>query len=227
MIVELVGPAGAGKTAVLREIGRRDPQVCAGLSIDRLRFSAVMARHAIGLIPTAAELLRRNPNSWWRGALHLLRLRTMPSVLADQTASAFGAIILDEGPVFSLSRLSVFQNANRAGGRLTRDWHAALEQCVRWLDGIVWLDAPDDVLLQRIRTRDKAPIIKGGTEADLACLLTRYREAYQDVLARVRAAGGVRIIEVDTARQPSHEVAKDILAALPSMRTRAEPARDP
>jgi len=225
VIVELVGPAGAGKTAVLREIGRRDPRVRAGLSIDRLRFSAEMARHAVALLPTMLALGQRSPNSWWRGTLHLLRLRTLPSVLAHQADSAFRAIILDEGPVFSLSRLCVFQNANRTGGRITREWHAALERCVRWLDGIVWLDASDEVLLQRIRTRDKAPIIKNGTEADLARLLTQYRDAYRDVLAAVRAVGGVRIIEVDTARESSQQVADDILAALPSLRTRTEPAR--
>lgn len=210
-----MGLAGAGKSAVLRTIGRRDPGIRAGLSIDRLRFAPVLARSALALIPTLLRLERNDRHAWWRGVVTMVRLRTLPTVLAHQARSPYRVIVLDEGPVFSLTRLCVFQNANRAGGRLSREWQGALERCGAMLDGIVWLDAPDPLLLRRIQERDKAPVIKGGTTADVARLLVRYREAYHDVVTALSTRGGVPLLEIDTSRRLAEQVASDILAALP------------
>lgn len=215
LVVELVGLAGAGKTAVLRALRGSNRGIRAGLGIDRLRFAPVLAGHAIGLLPTTAELLWRRSPSPWLAAQHLLRLRTLPSVLARESASTHRAIVLDEGPVFSLSRLCVFQDASRAGGRLTTEWRAALKRSMALLDGIVWLDAAEPVLLHRIRERHKAPVIKGGTEEQVAQLLKRYRTVYQQVVNEIRLAGRATIIEVDTATHSADQVAALVLAALP------------
>lgn len=217
LILELVGPAGAGKTSVLRAIGQRDPHILAGLRIDRLRFAARMGRHAVGLAPTIAELVWRGVPSRRLAAVHLLRLRTLPAVLQRQAHSPLRAIVLDEGPVFSLSRLCVFQDADRAGGRLGAEWQAARQRALGYLDGVVWLDTSDSVLLHRIREREKE-VIRGGTEAQVARLLVRYRDVYRRLLEGVRSAGRATILEVDTATQSADAVADRILAALPPWR---------
>jgi len=227
LVVELVGLAGAGKTAVLRAIRGRDREIHAGLSIDRLRSAPWLAGYALGLIPTTAELLWRRSSFPWLAARHLLRLRTLPSVLARHSDSPHRAIVLDEGPVFSLSRLCVFQDASRAGGRLTTEWRAALKRSIAILDGIVWLDAAEPVLLRRIRERDKAPVIKDGTEEQVAQLLKRYRTVYQEVVNEIRLAGRTTIIEVDTATHSAEQVAALVLAALPLPRPTSHVAGAP
>jgi hypothetical protein len=208
---------------VLQAIRARDPRIRAGLSIDRLRFAGVLARHVIGLLPMSVELLRRRPRAWWPAMVHVLRLRTLPSVLAVATRAGHRAIVLDEGPVFSLTRLSVFQDAHRCGGRLTREWQRARTRWIDWLDGIVWLDAPDPMLVRRIREREKAHRIKGETDAEIVRFLTRYRQAFRDVLVEFRSAARARITEIDTSGRTADQVAGAVLTALPPIPPGAAP----
>jgi deoxyadenosine/deoxycytidine kinase len=198
LLVEIVGPAGAGKTALLRTLGR-EPGIRAGLRIDRSRHFLELLRHTAALAPTGLTLLRRGPASVWAGMLHLVRLRTLPSVVALAMAEETGrAVVLDEGPMFSLGRLSVFQNADRHSGALGSHWRAELERWTTLLDAVVWIDAADPVLTARIRGRAKEHRIKNLNEAAMTSFLDRYRQAYRDIFAHLRARGTVRVIELNS-----------------------------
>lgn len=214
MIVELVGPAGAGKTALLRAISARDPSVQSGLRIERLQFLPLILWYALVLAPTAVELFAENTRSWWPGVRQLVRLRTLHPALAREAGSGSRAIILDEGPLFSLTRLSVFQKADVGTGRLAREWRAELARWTNELDVVVWLDAPDHVLSERIRGRDKEHQVKDATEQEVTEFLGRYRSAYQGVLDRVHAAGRVRVVKIETHEHTTDRIADMILAAL-------------
>lgn len=214
IIVELVGPAGAGKTALLRAISARDPSVRSGLRIERLQFLPLILWHALALAPTAVELFAENTRSWWPGVRQLVRLRTLHPALARETSSGSRAIILDEGPLFSLTRLSVFQKADVGHGRLGREWRAELARWTSELDVVVWLDAPDHVLSERIRGRDKDHMVKDATEQEMTEFLGRYRSAYLGLLDRVRAAGRVRVVKIETHEHTTDHIAGIILAAL-------------
>ncbi len=217
LIVELVGPAGAGKTAALRALGQRADSVQPGLRIDRLRYLPIIIWHTLALASTGFELLEESPRSWWPGMRHLVRLRTLHAVLAREASPSHRAIILDEGPVFSLSRLSMFQNASLGNGRLARAWRTILDRWAGTLDVVIWLDAPDPVLAQRIRSRSKFHQVKEATDQQLYEFLGRYRSAYREVLARLTAAGHVRLVEMDTDGESADQAAAKILAVLERM----------
>ena len=224
LLVELVGPAGAGKTALLRTLGQ-DPRVRAGLRIDRARDLPALILNTAALLPSAVGLLAQGPASLSSGLLHLIRLRTLHGVLARAAAiETRRVLLLDEGPIFSLGRLSVFQRANEGRGRLARGWHAQLAQWSTELDAIVWIDAADEVLVERIRTRRKAHRVKEGTDRQVTTFLAQYREAYRKVLDHVKASGTIRMIEIDTTALPVDATATRVLAELerlmPESRTR-------
>ena len=225
LIVELVGPAGAGKTAALRAIGTRDGSVRAGFHLDRLRSLPMILRHTLALAPTGFGLMGENPLAWWPGMRHLLRLTTLRAVLSGRTTSStHRAVVLDEGPVFSLTRLRAFQNVSAGNGRWARSWRAALDEWANALDLVVWLDAPDPLLAQRIRRRFKAHRVKDGTEREVFEFLQRYRSAYQAVLAELSAAGHVKVVEIDTAVASADHVAGTLLTLLDRMQRPPGPA---
>lgn len=214
LIVEIVGPAGAGKTALLRTLGR-DPRVYAGVRIDRVRQFGEMLVHGAAILPIAVSLLSQGWRRWWYGLLHLVRLRTLPRAISLAAAGAEAdVILLDEGPVFSLARLSVFQQANQGEGRLADAWHAELDRWSDLLDFVIWTDAPDAVLAERIRSRLKRHQIKDGSDAEVAVFLERYRQAYREILGSLTTGKRVGMVHLDTTGLAVDVAAGRLLAEL-------------
>jgi hypothetical protein len=218
LIAELVGPAGAGKTAMLRRLGQRHTGIRAGLSIDRTRFLPALTWYALALVPTGLEVLQDDWRSTWPVMLHLLRLRTLPAVVTQEASTGPAAIVLDEGPLFSLARLSVFHRARENRARLGREWDDQLGRWSNLLDVVVWLDAPDAVLAQRIRKRLKPHRVKDDSDQAIYEFLAQYRRAYSDIRARLVSTGHTRIIDVDTSVMPAEQSVPMVLAALTSGR---------
>lgn len=225
-IIELLGPAGAGKTTVLRAIRRQDRRIRAGLRIGRIRFSLVLAGHALALVPMTVQLLLRQPRRCWDSMVHVLRLRTLSAVLTRELRTRPHAIVLDEGPLFSLTYLSVFVEAAQRTDRLGQEWRRALARWSEWLDVIIWLDAPDSVLIRRIRERGKAHRVKDQSDGEVARFLGRYREGFRDVLRSFRAAGHTRLLQIDTSARTAEEAAAALLATLPTPLTPNERTGD-
>ena len=223
MIVELVGVAGAGKTTVLNAIRQRDQTIRPWRRFERLRSLPMSIRHMVALVPTALELLRKSPRSCWACTKHLVRLRTLHTMLARETTTAHRAIILDEGPVYSLCRLRLLQQASLGNTHLPSGWRTTLAQWPGSLDVVIWLDAPDPVLMQRIRSRAKAHDVKQGTDREVFGFLERWRCTYREILAHLPAAGPVKMVEVDTARESAGQAASSVLAVVKRMR----PSRGP
>lgn len=223
-VIELVGPAGAGKTGLLRAIAQRAPTVRTGVRLDRVRTMPLVARHAITLLPATLELFFADPRSLWPALRHLGRLGAFPAELERARGSRHQTILLDEGPVFSLGRLSVFQRANEGSGWLGREWNAEVVRWSEMLTGVILLDADNEVLSQRIRNRPKHHSVKNGSEREVFGFLDRYRAAYREIVTRLTAGGRVQIVEFDTTRQPFDAIATDIVTALDRWAVRSEAA---
>lgn len=223
-VIELVGPAGAGKTGLLRAIAQRAPTVRTGVRLDRVRTMPLVARHAITLLPATLELFFADPRSLWPALRHLGRLGAFPAELERARGSRHQTILLDEGPVFSLGRLSVFQRANEGSGWLGREWNAEVVRWSEMLTGVILLDADNEVLSQRIRNRPKHHPVKNGSDREVFGFLDRYRAAYRQIVTRLTAGGRVQIVEFDTTRQPFDAIATDIVTALDRWAVRSEAA---
>ena len=223
-VIELIGPAGAGKTSLLRAIAQQTPTVRTDVRLGRLRTLPVVAWTAIALTPASLELFFTDAGLLWSGVRHLWRLGAFPSELERARGSRHHTILLDEGPLFSLGRLSVFQRASEGSGWLARAWSAQVERWSGILTGVVLLDADNETLAQRIRYRPKDHLIKTGSDREVFGFLDRYRAAYRDIVTRLTASGRVQVLEFDTASRPFEQIATDIVTALDGWAARSEAA---
>lgn len=214
LVFEIVGPAGVGKTAALQAIARLAPLIRTGVRIDRMRQLPTIAWSLLALTPALADMFLADAREFWPGLRHLSRLRTLPAEIAQAQASGHQAILLDEGPVFSLGRLSVFHHAATGRGSLARQWSHELERWSTVLSGIVYLDAKNDVLSERIRRRPKPHQVKNQSDREVNEFLDGYRAAYQVILNRLTADRRVQIVEIDTTTATIEQVAADAWTAL-------------
>lgn len=210
-VLELVGPAGSGKTTLYRALGAQCDGVVPGVPFGGLGHLRLGLSHAAHLLPA------------WLGSrdrfLDEKELRSMNYVAGWADALERGAgqgalAVFDHGPLFRLARLRAF------GPRLVESaafgrWTAlAVARWARLLDAVVWLDAPDELLAARIERRDERHRMKGSPAGDTRRFLARYRAAYDALLAELAAAGAPRPIRVDTSREAPAALAARLLATL-------------
>src|SRR6266550_2096117 len=138
LVVELVGPAGAGKSALSEHLARRPGVVRA--SIWNLPRGAWLL-NAVRSLPTLLAVGVRTRPFPWEDMRHLVRLRTLRQVLARQRAQQVPLVVLDEGPVYALAWLRLFGHQRRRGDALAPWRQRALEQWAGALDLVVTLDS--------------------------------------------------------------------------------------
>jgi hypothetical protein len=209
-LVELAGPAGAGKSATRQAL------------IARTRFRQGMiwglpARpllsNGLRLIPTFIPLWLDAYRPLWNETRHLVRLRTLREEL--QRGERRGpAIIFDEGPVFALAWLRGFGHPVMRGAAADAWWHTAFEEWARLLDLVVVLDAPDELLARRIRGRPEDHEVKRASDPEIARWMARFRQSLDWVLARLALEAGVSVLRLDTSTSTPEQLAERTLAAL-------------
>jgi energy-coupling factor transporter ATP-binding protein EcfA2 len=211
VVVELVGPAGAGKTTLAQGVSAVDPSVRAGLSLWGLPRPRLFEA-ALPLLPTfVASILLPSRRLQWGEMAQMVRLGALRSVVSDE-ARKHRVILLDEGPVFALSWLDVFfaRNGDRAVSwrrRIVADWASLL-------DVVVFIDASDSTLAQRIRTREKEHMVKDHSDEEIYGFAAGFRKAFDRVIAEIAKAGHLVVDALRTDRGHEGENADRLMATL-------------
>jgi hypothetical protein len=211
LVIELVGPAGAGKSTLAHQLGDRLGASSAPLALWGLpRFR--LAAHAARLLPTFWGFVRDGQQPLWAEQTQLVRLEAL-SELVERRRGAGQPVVLDEGPVFALSWMEVFY-PRREGPRRAAWRRRVLGRWARLLDLIVLVDAPDPVLTYRVRTRSKAHPLKHSPDAVIHAFAARFRSAFNHVAAELRAASGPRLVTLYTGDEPSGRTAERLMATV-------------
>jgi nicotinamide riboside kinase len=211
IVVELVGPAGAGKTTLAQGVSAVDPTVRAGLSLWGLPRPRLLEA-AIPLIPTfLGAVLRRKHRLSWSEMAQMIRLGALRRVVHAE-ARKHRVILLDEGPVFALSWMEVFfaRNGDRAPSwrrRAVADWASLL-------DVVVFIDASDSTLAQRIRTREKDHMVKAWPDEEIFGFSAGFRRAFDRVITEISKTGHLVVDALRTDRGALAENAQRLMLTL-------------
>lgn len=222
--IEIAGVAGAGKSTLAQLLcsdggfGRLDDTL-------RLREPSHL-RFVARSVPGLAGLARR-----WIAAKRMPSLTELKLViylmewdshLAGTRRIDTKPMILDQGPVYALARLG-HVDPPIAGTEPHSDWwRAMVDTWVSCLDAIVWLDAPNAVLSQRVNDRSQGHEIKGVPEAEAASFVDRYRASYEEVLTAMDRTGGPVILRFDTSRMSAGDVASNTIREITRLQSGPE-----
>jgi thymidylate kinase len=121
------------------------------------------------------------------------------------------AILLNHGPIFKLATLNAFGPETLKSQAFDPWWHSVFEQWAFTLDIVVWLNAPDEILIERINARDQRHAVKGKSEVEAHKFLTRYQKSYEQILARLTAYGGPIPLQFDSSQASVEQIVDEIL----------------
>lgn len=224
IIIELIGPAGAGKTSLSRALMRRSKAIQIGAEIElrKPKYIPVFIRSALRLLPII--LHRWSYSRWftWEEIKYLIYLKGWPGILKQQAAQDENIILLDHGPIFKLAALNEFGPVRLKTRGYGPWWNNLFKQWASIINIVVWLDAPDPVLEKRINSRTQRHAVKGKSELEVLHFLARYRTSYEQVLAKWTAYGEPRLFQYDTSQTSIEQITDEVLRAIDSYREETE-----
>jgi hypothetical protein len=213
-VVEVLGPAGAGKTTVIRALQERHVALRNQLLVPWSDKLLVLGSIAMELLPAH---FRECPGSRW---FNLEELRRMVYVKGWHRAlalqrTAIGTItVLDHGPICMLGLVQEFGPEIVSSRRFARWSDAAIAAWSADLDVVVWLDAPDTTLVQRIELRANHHIVKGRPFREACVFLDRCRLSFEQILSELTVRGHLKVLRFDTSNVSTAEVVEQLLKTL-------------
>lgn len=208
-VAEIIGPAGAGKTTLTQLLRNRN-NVRVGLSVWRLPLW-LLAVSTLSSLPDLFTFCRRREHLNWDDLKLVIQHNALLRLISREGAKGYRALLMDEGNVFALAKLRAFgcDAVKNEGGSMQN----LVNKVVPTLDAVIWLDAPDRVLAQRIRERNKEHRMKDKSDAEIKEHLSLYRSSFEGVVDDLRNRNGssLQVFRFSTDQQPLEQIAESVL----------------
>ncbi len=214
LIIEMVGVAGTGKTTLREILYQRSRRFQFRIPPSKLTYWQFLARHTFLWLPIYLWKYRHNRWFTWKEIKLMGYLETWIPYLRRQALAKNTVVVLDPGSVYWLAALREFGPEITRNERYERWWKNMLRQWAAAVDVIISLEAPEELLFQRVLGRDEWHEAKDQTQEEACEYFAGYRRAYRQIIATMTCQAGPRVIRFRTDQISSEEMADRVLALL-------------
>jgi hypothetical protein len=151
VVCEVMGPAGAGKTTLINALLKQSSTFQLDFSLPRIKKIPYFISNTYKFLPTYLRSYRGSKWFTWRETRSMVYLKTGLDAFGNQSKNNGVVTLLDHGPIYRLAFLREF-GPEITRSQIYRNWWTDLFK--RWmetLDLLILLDAPNEVLMKRIR----------------------------------------------------------------------------
>lgn len=212
-LVELVGPAGAGKTSLIQALTTRSEMFLIGsdLQLRKIEHLPIFLSYVPFLMQDILGQGQPSRRFTWDEIKSIVYLKGGPKILDQQAENSAKTILLDHGPVFKLATLNEFGPDRLKNEDYESWWQSMFKQWASILDLIIWLDASDKVLKERINSRSQNHAIKGKSEQEGSIFLGRYRSSFEQILENFKVYGGPTLLQFDASQSTFDQIVDEVL----------------
>jgi deoxyadenosine/deoxycytidine kinase len=215
-IVEIIGLAGTGKSTLSSGLYRQNNKFLASerLGGNNTKHRLFYMEQAFLLLPTFIRR-PRNGRRFARGDIKkMVYLNGWHRVLKRQGSNNNAIIVLDQGAIYKLATLYGFGPEKLKDQRLNVWWDQLFEQWASTLDMVVWLDGPDDILIDRINSRDSWHLVKELSNQEARKYFSEYRLAYNYILSKLISVEDITVLRFDTSYKSPEDIMAQVLSSI-------------
>src|SRR6185369_16440622 len=140
--------------------------------------------NGLRLIPSLLRLYRSDSRHLTRREFAWMSILVgWSSLLRKEARDCNRVIILDQGPVYLLTEMRLFGPEYLRKKAAEGFWQDLFDRWRTTLSMVIWLDAPNDILLDRIRNRQQELVVKAEPAKVIYEYLERYRVEYEFILS--------------------------------------------
>ena len=212
-VVEVVGVAGAGKSTLCQALGEYPKlfRLDNFPDVRRLENAPFYLGNGLKLIPKLLRLDRSGSRQLSRREFAWLTILHGWPTLFRKARNDGSVIILDQGPIYLMAELLLFGPEYLRKEAAEFLWQDLYNQWRDIITMVVWLDAPDEILLDRIRTRQQDHIVKNQPLQMVVEFLARYRRQYEVIMAGLASqANSPKVLRFDTGCLSTQAIARQL-----------------
>jgi thymidylate kinase len=205
-VVEIIGPAGSGKTSVARKLSAISNSLVTSISwhdhVSSL-FKVIFRR----IIQIFAWIAGRVPVATIKEIIGLETELDIMEKHKKRHVLPCRNLVLEIGPIFKVAKMLMEAEVKDP---------EMIERMCRKIAGIidvlVWIDAPNDILQRRINSREKQHIMKHQAGDSLREFLEGYRKAFSGVISE--SGGDFPVARFDSSKMTVDELSAAIMRLL-------------